>query len=47
MLRLVMTIEKNNTKILIAVQKLNDPVEFPIYGIVTDGKIWEFSQEDK
>ena len=29
---------------LIAAQKLNDKVDFPIYGIVTDGKTWEFGQ---
>ncbi len=29
---------------LIAAQKLNDKVDLPIYGIVTDGKIWEFGQ---
>jgi hypothetical protein len=29
---------------LIAVQKLNEPIEFSVYGIVTDGKIWEFGQ---
>ncbi|MEN8221402.1 MAG: hypothetical protein ABFS56_34705 [Pseudomonadota bacterium] len=29
---------------LIAYQKLNDNIEQPVYGIVTDGKIWEFGQ---
>jgi hypothetical protein len=27
---------------LVASQKLNDNVDFPVYGIVTDGKTWEF-----
>ena len=29
---------------LVASQKLNDNVELPVYGIVTDGKTWEFGQ---
>jgi hypothetical protein len=27
---------------LVAAQKLNDNSDFPVYGIVTDGKTWEF-----
>jgi hypothetical protein len=27
---------------LVASQKLNDKVDFPVFGIVTDGKTWEF-----
>ena len=29
---------------LIAAQKINDDPNFPVYGIVTDGKMWEFGQ---
>ena len=29
---------------LVAAQKINDDSDFPVYGIVTDGKLWEFGQ---
>ena len=29
---------------LIAAQKINDDLTFPVYGIVTDGTLWEFGQ---
>lgn len=29
---------------LIAAQKINNDVDFPVYGIVTDGKLWEFGK---
>ena len=29
---------------LIAAQKINDDVDFPVYGIVTDGTLWQFGQ---
>ena len=29
---------------LVAAQKINDDADFPVYGIVTDGKLWEFGQ---
>ena len=29
---------------LVAAQKINDNPDFPVYGIVTDGKLWEFGQ---
>jgi hypothetical protein len=32
---------------LLAAQKLNDDNERPVYGIVTDGKSWEFGQLEK
>jgi hypothetical protein len=31
---------------LVASQKLNNNTEQPVYGIVTDGKVWEFGQLD-
>ncbi len=29
---------------LVAAQKLNDNASIPVYGIVTDGKLWEFGK---
>lgn len=29
---------------LVAAQKINDDSDFPVYGVVTDGKLWEFGQ---
>ena len=29
---------------LVAAQKINDDVDFPVYGIVTDGTLWQFGQ---
>ena len=29
---------------LVAVQKINDDVGFPVYGIVTDGTLWQFGR---
>ena len=29
---------------LVAAQKINDDVNFPVYGIVTDGTLWQFGQ---
>ena len=29
---------------MVAAQKINDDPDFPIYGIVTDGKMWEFGR---
>ncbi len=29
---------------MVAAQKINDDPEFPVYGIVTDGKMWEFGR---
>ncbi|MDD9974053.1 MAG: hypothetical protein OXU27_08605 [Candidatus Poribacteria bacterium] len=29
---------------LVAAQKINDNSDFPVYGVVTDGKLWEFGQ---
>ena len=29
---------------LVAAQKINNDVDFPVYGIVTDGTLWEFGQ---
>ena len=29
---------------LVAAQKINDDADFPIYGIVTDGTLWEFGR---
>ena len=29
---------------LVAAQKLNGDDQFPVYGIVTDGKLWEFGK---
>lgn len=29
---------------LVAAQKINNDTDFPIYGIVTDGKLWEFGK---
>ncbi len=29
---------------LVASQKINDDIDFPVYGIVSDGKLWEFGQ---
>jgi hypothetical protein len=29
---------------LLAAQKINDDVDFPVHGIVTDGKFWEFGK---
>jgi len=29
---------------LVAAQKLNDAPDFPVYGIVTDGRFWEFGK---
>ena len=29
---------------LVAAQKINDDPDFPVYGVVTDGKLWEFGQ---
>jgi hypothetical protein len=29
---------------LVAAQKLNEDAELPVYGIVTDGKLWEFGK---
>ena len=29
---------------LIAAQKINDDADFPVYGIVTDGTLWQFGQ---
>ena len=29
---------------LVAAQKINDAPDFPVYGIVTDGTLWEFGQ---
>ena len=29
---------------LVAAQRINDDSDFPVYGIVTDGKLWEFGQ---
>ena len=29
---------------LVAAQKMNDNSDFPVYGVVTDGKLWEFGQ---
>lgn len=29
---------------MVAAQKMNDDPDFPVYGIVTDGKMWEFGR---
>lgn len=29
---------------LVAAQKINEDTDFPVYGIVSDGKLWEFGQ---
>ncbi len=29
---------------MVAAQKINNNAEFPVYGIVTDGKLWEFGK---
>ena len=29
---------------LVAAQKINGDSDFPVYGVVTDGKLWEFGQ---
>ena len=29
---------------LVAAQKINDDPDFPVYGIVTDGTVWEFGK---
>ena len=29
---------------LVAAQKINNDADFPVYGVVTDGKLWEFGQ---
>ena len=29
---------------LVAAQKINDDSDFPVYGVVTDGKLWEFGR---
>ncbi len=29
---------------MVAAQKINDDPDFPVYGIVTDGKMWEFGR---
>lgn len=29
---------------LVAAQKINDDADFPVHGIVTDGKLWEFGR---
>ena len=29
---------------LVAAQKINDDTAFPVYGIVTDGTLWQFGR---
>ena len=29
---------------LVAAQKMNDNLDFPVYGIVTDGIMWQFGR---